>query len=501
MPLDSEKKRLEARLLDLLSRALLERNRDDIVGTSLKLGALYLSGDLYDKSEECFHRVLGEPVADLARADEKAQAEAGLARVALCRGHLTLAQEALERAEALLSGQSEVLIEVRQLQCQRDLHAGRYREVVDTIESTLTRESPDKLGDTRVDFMILEGRARRLMGRNRQAVRLLEKALELAENTGYEAGTARARSELGALLGTLGQFKSAQEVLSAALRSNEAMGRQYRLDRDHCRLGLLLVHMGRWEEAENLLLESYRSSRDLRTLENRLGSQLARAQLLCLRGDLEDARDLALDAMEVARSAGFVRRHAEGLLGLGNVAVEGGQPYEALDFLREAEALYSHLAPESNIMLQVHAAIGRAHDALGESSEAFDALMRAHNLGRETGNAYERHRVDSLLGAHFQHEGDSDKAADVLTKAASELGTLGAKYDVAQARLWFAELLCEMHSTGPVEQRQRDAKLARSNLFEARRLLEGMGARRRLAEVTELESRLQPELPSPSSEA
>ncbi|UCE02889.1 MAG: tetratricopeptide repeat protein [Candidatus Latescibacterota bacterium] len=498
MPLDSEKKRLEARLLDLLQRALEERNRTGIVSTSLELGALYVSGDLYDKAEESFRRVLEEPGSRLARAEERAQAEVGFAQVTLRRGHLTLAREALERAEKHLTGPHEVLLDVRNVQCERDLHAGLYRDVVDSIEATLARETAETLGDARIDFMVLEGRARHLLGRNRQAQRLLEKALELAQSSGYEPGSANARSELGALMTTIGQFKLALEHLEEAVRSGEGMGSQYRLDRDRRRLAWLFLRMGRWEDGESLLRRSYESSRDLRTLENRLGSQLGRAQLLALRGVLEEAGDIALDAMEVARAAGYVRRQVQGLLLLGGIAFDAGELDEALESLKQAEAVYAPIAPESSLMVQIQAAIGRVLDARKESAEAFERLMRALNLARETGNVYERHRIDSYLGVHFGREGEQEKAAGVLSQAASELGGLGAKYDVAVTRLWFAQLLANRRPMAAAD-RQREMKLARSNLFEARRLFEPMGAEPRLAEVREAEAKVHQE-PAPSSE-
>ena len=498
MPLDSEKKRLEARLLDLLSQALLERNRAGVVSTSLELGALYLSGDLYEKAEECFRRVLEEPLVQLARPEEKAQAELGTAHVALRRGHLTLTREALDRAEKWAPAHHSVGLEIRKLHCQRDLQVGRYRDAVDTIEAALQREPAEKLGDLRVDFMVLEGRARKLLGRNRQAQRLLEKALELAQSTGYEAGAAGAHSELGALQLMVGQFKSAHEHLSQALRSDEAMCSQFRCDRDRRRMGVLLLRMGRWDEAADCLRQAYESSRDLRTLENRLGSQLARAQLLWLRGDLDEARDLGLDAMEVARAAGFVRWQSEGLLLLGNVAQSSGRPRDALEFLHEAETFYGRVAPESSLIVQVLAALGRAHDMLGAPALAFEKYMRAHNLARETGNHFERHRIDALLGQHFWQGGSDDKALAVLSKAAADLGALGAKHEVALTRLALARVLLEPHAQRP-EERPRELRLARSNLFESRRLLTGMGARLRLAELEKLETRLQ-QSHAPSSE-
>lgn len=499
MPLDAEKKRLEARLLGLLNQALQERNRDDIVGTSLELGALYLSGDLYDRAEECFRRLLEEPVKRLARGDERTQAEAGLAQVMLVRGHLTLAQEALERAERVVGASDATRLEIRMLQWQGALHAGMYRDVVDAIESMFDREAADKLGDRRVDVMLLEGRARHLLGRHRQAQKLLEKALELAQGAGYEAGAANARSELGMLLQTGGQFKRAHEHLEEALRSAEGAGSVSRLDRDRRRLGMLFVRMGRWEEAGQLLRASYESARDLRTLENRLASQIAAAELQALRGDVDEARDRALDAMEVARASGYVRLRVEGLLLLGFVALETGRAPEALEPLREAEALYGRLAPESPTMVSIQATLGRVHDALGDGPAAAERLLRAHNLARETGDVYERHRIDCFLGQHFARSGAEDKATSLLSKAAAELGALGAKYDVAVARLRFAELLVGTARPRSAEERARESKLARSNLFEARRLLQAMGATSRLAEVAALETRLHQE-PATSSD-
>jgi hypothetical protein len=85
---------------------------------------------------------------------------------------------------------------------------------------------------------------------------------------------------------------------------------------------------------------------------------------------------------------------------------------------------------------------------------------------------------------------------ELLTRAARDLGTLGAKFDVAGARLSLAKLLSQARMARSLEERQREMKLARSNLFEAKRLFENMGAAPRVAECAELESRLQPERPA-----
>jgi tetratricopeptide (TPR) repeat protein len=359
MPFDDEKIRLESRLLGLLSQALQDRNRDEIVSSTMALGDLYLSGDLYEKAEEYFRRVLEEPVAALARPEERAKAHLNLAAVTLRRGHLTLARDELKRAREMQVGSTAVHLEARRLHCELELYAAHYREVVDAIESTLSTESPDKLGDLRVDFMVLEGRARRLMGRNRQAARLLEKALEVADKNGYEIGAGAAHSELGRLLTVLGKFKQAQEHLESALRSDEGAASQRRLNVDHRRMALLHMRTGKWDEAEKLIEQSYQSSRDIGNLENRVATQLLRASLRRLRGNYDDAYDMALDATEAARSAGFVRRQAHGLLTLAHIAHDRGQGREALELLREAETLYGRLAPESNVMLQIHVLAGR----------------------------------------------------------------------------------------------------------------------------------------------
>jgi hypothetical protein len=125
-------------------------------------------------------------------------------------------------------------------------------------------------------------------------------------------------------------------------------------------------------------------------------------------------------------------------------------------------------------------------------------MMRAHSIARETGNELERHVVDSFLGDHFRRRGEQEKALDLLTRAARDLGTMGAKYDVARARLSLATLLAGARQARDTEERQREMRLARSNLFEARRLFELMGAPPRLAQCAALEAHLQPERPAPA---
>lgn len=494
MPLDSEKKRLEARLLQLLGKALSSRNQEDIVGTSLELGALYLSGDLYDKAEESFQRVLDDPIADMAQPRDKARAEVGLAEVASRRGHLTAAREALERADKQQGAGFSA--ELQLLRGHSDLLAGHYREVMDDIEALLSSPQRDKLGDSTVDFMVLEARARHLSGRNQRTQRLLEKALELAENNGYESGTARAHSELGVFLTVRGDFKKAQEHLDAALRSDEGMGSQFRLDQDRCRLGQLLFLMGRWDEAGDLLRQSYESSRDLRALENRLCCQLMLARLHCLQGRVDDAHDQALDGMEVARAAGYLLLHVNGLVTLSLVASEADDARAALDYAREAEALYGRRAPESAMMLSVTRAMGRAYAALGEYQQAFEVLGRGQSLARETGNPYMQHVIEAQTGRLLLITGDTTKAASTLESTAASLGNLGAKYDVALVRLWYAEVLWKRCLAGISEDRAKDIRLARSNAFEARRLLESMHAEKHLAELSALEEEWKDDAPS-----
>jgi hypothetical protein len=151
-------------------------------------------------------------------------------------------------------------------------------------------------------------------------------------------------------------------------------------------------------------------------------------------------------------------------------------------------------------MLQIQVLAGRVHDLQGETAEAFDRLMRAHATARETANDLDRHIVDSFLGDHFRRRGEEEKAAELLTRAARDLGELGAKYAVARTRLSLAKLLSDARMARSLEERQREMKLARSNLFEARRLFELMGAAPHIAECAALEARLQPEKPAATSD-
>ena len=58
MPFDDEKMRLENRLLGLLSQALQDRNRDEIVGSTLALGDLYLRLDSVPQAAAATERAM-----------------------------------------------------------------------------------------------------------------------------------------------------------------------------------------------------------------------------------------------------------------------------------------------------------------------------------------------------------------------------------------------------------------------------------------------------------
>jgi tetratricopeptide (TPR) repeat protein len=200
--------------------------------------------------------------------------------------------------------------------------------------------------------------------------------------------------------------------------------------------------------------------------------------------------------MEVARAAGYLLLHVTGLTILSQVALEADDPRAALEYAREADALYGRRAPESAMMLRIFRCIADAHSAMAQHPQAFEVLKRAHALARETGNLYSQQVIEAQLGRHYLRTGDSSKAAEVLEAAAAELGDLGAKYDIAMVRFWYAEVLWKRCMAGISDDRAKDIKRARSNVFEARRLLESMQAANRLKEVAALEEEFRNDAPS-----
>jgi tetratricopeptide (TPR) repeat protein len=263
------------------------------------------------------------------------------------------------------------------------IFGGRYDDA-DAVLAELTRAAGDLRGIEPQAVAGLHGvRAIRATVRGDLGAGLdgFRAALTAFEQTGDQRNAAAVRSNLGFVLGELGDFAGAEEALRGALSAAERMGLHDLTTASLHNLGRVVAHLGRIEEAralERRALDAYTEQRDPRMA----GSARAYlAQIALLAGDFAEAEQEARAAAEALRVAPPLRAGA--LSVLARALLAQGRAAEALVCAREAFSQLETLGSLEEGESMVRLAYAEALAALGaERSAAAASGARARLLER-----------------------------------------------------------------------------------------------------------------------
>jgi tetratricopeptide (TPR) repeat protein len=250
-------------------------------------------------------------------------------------------------------------------------------------------------------------------GQPKEAIRLLDRSLELAR---AEPGDRPSATEIIARShAALGDPDTAIELLGQCLE-------RFRRENDpvnHVRfavlLGYALTDAGQFDEAEEVLAEGLEAGRGIKDPITRARLLWSQARLRGEQGNAELATQYARKALEVLRTTEhthFIALTHEMLASLYN---DLGRSEEALALLREARPMFQATASPIQIAhFQIEEA--RALAGAGQKENAAAMAMDAVGALRDT-QPQDAGRAYSLLGEIFADLGDSARANELLELA------------------------------------------------------------------------------------
>jgi tetratricopeptide (TPR) repeat protein len=266
---------------------------------------------------------------------------------------------------------------------------------------------------TRADALEGLGHVAYRRGQPKEAIRLLERSLELsrsdpAERPGTTEILARSHAALGGA-------DIAVELLTRCLerfrRENDPVNRV----RFAVLLGYALTDSGRFDDAESVLGEGLEAARGVKDPMTRARVLWSQARLRAERGESELAAQYARKALEILRTTEHSHFIAMTHQLLAMIYNDLGRSDEALSVLDEAWPMLQATATPIQI---AHYKIeeARARAALGEKEQAAAVAMEAGgSLGdaqpQDAGRAY------ALLGEIFADLGDTARAEELLELA------------------------------------------------------------------------------------
>ena len=283
------------------------------------------------------------------------------------------------------------------------------------LADSLYRQALEQSRDnfTRADALEGLGNLAFLQGNPKEAIRLLERSLELARANADERPSTTeilARSHAA-----LGDPETAVELLTHCLeryrKENEPVNRV----RFAVLLGYALTDAGRLDEAEDVLAEGLEAGRGIKDPISRARLLWSQARLRGEQGKSELAAQYARKALEVLRTTEhthFIALTHEMLASLYN---DLGRNREALELLTEAWPMLQATATPLQV---AHYRIeeARALAGLGQKERAAAMAMEAIGSLGET-QPQDAGRAYSLLGEIFSDLGDSARANELLELA------------------------------------------------------------------------------------
>ncbi|MBN1995251.1 MAG: tetratricopeptide repeat protein [Anaerolineae bacterium] len=361
--------------------------------------------------------------------------------------------------------------------------AGLVSEAAHHLETAGTRAAAGNAIDTAIVYYnraatLVEslsaykalGELYRQKGKRADSVRVLQRALHLAEETGNLNEMAQILNSSAFSLWLSDRYKEAYQHAAAVLKLPGVSQVERAAAQSH--LGMIAWLVGRLAEAETWCqksAEALHKSGD----EAGLAAAYSRLGLVHLsQGKLAEAEAISQRSLEMRQNLGDEWGQAYCLVSLGKVADERGQFDQALAFFKLAQQLFENVHSDDGLMI-VYANQGRAILHQGRPDEALPRLAKALQLAKERGkpSVHVLSDIYLLITQASLAQGKIDRARAAADDALKLVETGGNQEHIAQAQA----VLGQIHSA------QGDLAAAEAMYQRALTLFEQVGSRARLA--------------------
>jgi ATP/maltotriose-dependent transcriptional regulator MalT len=289
------------------------------------------------------------------------------------------------------------------------------------------------LPDLEAIGLALEGITQVRRGRTEAGMRLLDEASVIARGEDLRLPISRgwALCYLISACEGVGDFPRATQWCEAVRTHADDWGVRQLVGICRSAYGNVLATNGDWVTAE---LELTGAVGDLRRSRPAMASSaIARlGELRARQGRVDEARELFMQAAT----------HLRSIVGLGLLALDGGDPAAAADAAERA----LRRAPAGARLDQVPALelLVRARSALGDLDAAAEAYAELERAAAELGTPYVRGRAQRAAGGLAAARGDQEGARRAFEDAVDLLSESAAAYEEALARLELAAALAAL---------------------------------------------------------
>jgi tetratricopeptide (TPR) repeat protein len=218
-----------------------------------------------------------------------------------------------------------------------------------------------------------------------ERLRLCQKSLQLAKESGDEQAVAYWTYQLAMCHHDRGDYEEAEKLYRESLEISERLGNLAGKAATLHQLGMLAHDRGDYEEAERLYRESLEIKERLGNLAGKATTLHQLGRLAQNRGDYEEAEKLYRESLEIEERLGNLAGKATTLHELGRLAQNRGDYEEAERLYRESLEIKERLGNLAGKAATLHA-LGKLRWGQGRKAEAEELLRQALDIFERIGH-------------------------------------------------------------------------------------------------------------------
>ena len=278
------------------------------------------------------------------------------------------------------------------------------------------------------------------LGLMKEAVQSLEIAYAIFNLLENLVGAGWAGNYLGILNRRNSDYREALKWFHRTLPYYEDLGLLRKQSMVNLNIGVTHYKIGDYEASFTHLNKSHHLGVEGNWIHRQCFANIALGNVYRLTRAYETARQHLHTAYNQAQELQFPREEALALEFLGDVYRDEGIPSEARRFYARALAIGLKIAPEGDIVMEVHRRVGECHFLEGNPGKAMPELNKGLEMARAQGDRFEEAVTLRVMSDTSVHVGDLKSARSYIDDSVRILREIDARHELAISLMKSADL-------------------------------------------------------------
>jgi tetratricopeptide (TPR) repeat protein len=314
------------------------------------------------------------------------------------------------------------------------INAGFGKELISIIEKYVDEKQVKK--SDLAEILLLKGKTCAWAGEWDKSLKLNEKGLKLAEETGNKNLIAKIILDTGRTQMNKGEYKKALKSFGKALQISKDIGDMVGLNETHYQIGKVCWRMGNLNDAVRHLNLALKSD------DQRLaGKALIDIGVVCyLRGDFEESIKMWMKALEIFQSLKDVHEIVRIYNNIGNCYIQSNRPDKAIEYYEKKVRLTEEIGWAGELAMGLHN-LSWAYLKKGDIDKSMNYVEKALYISKRLRDKYSLANCYSTLGAIFRNKRNWEKSTGNYSKAIKIAREIGNTEVLSHTYLGFAKTL------------------------------------------------------------